>query len=110
MLYAIERKTAKGEIYKIFIYSLSFALLMSKKLPIDVAKSEEIIGREFYLTVVGYDAKDRMSERMEQVRTVRKLRRGFRDLVTRLRGREIHRFEDYDGSMIEVTDRQPHQL
>lgn len=83
---------------------------MSKTLSIEVTKPEEITGREFYLTVVGYDAKKQISERMEQVGTLRKLRRGFRDLVTRLRGKEIQRFEDYDGSMIEVTDRQPQQL
>jgi hypothetical protein len=100
-----------GEIYKIFIYSLSFALLMSeKRLPIDVTKPEEIVGKEFYLMVQGYDAKERMAERLADVSPLRKLRRGVRDLVTRLRGKEVHDFFDYDGSMMEVTDRQPHSL
>jgi len=83
---------------------------MANTLPIDTNKNYELIGREFYLAVVGYDAKKRISEPMQQLGSVRKLRRGFHDLVTRLRGKEISRFEDYEGSMIEVTDRQPHQL
>ena len=83
---------------------------MNEKLPIDITKPEEITGREFYLAVVGYEARDRLNKRMERVGTLRKARRGFQDLVTRLTGREIHQFGDYDGSMIEVTTRQPHQL
>ncbi len=83
---------------------------MTETLPINVTKPEEIIGREFYLAVTGDCAKERISGLSKQVSPIKKFRRGLRELIAQFKGDKTCRFEDCDGSMIEVTSRVPYQL
>ncbi|HLC50613.1 MAG TPA: hypothetical protein VJI97_04260 [Candidatus Nanoarchaeia archaeon] len=84
---------------------------MSNKLKIDLSRPEEFIGKEFYLIVWNSKIRQRRIESLSQNSGIlRRFQRSIGEVVNGLTGHTPSDPRDYDGSMIEVTLRQPHQL
>ena len=82
-----------------------------ERVPIDIAHPEQIVGHEFYLAISRNHLFEDIDARIQaNAGMLKKARRATRDLVNRLRGRERRDFTDYDGTMIEVTERQPRSV
>ncbi|MFA4820165.1 MAG: hypothetical protein WC613_04370 [Candidatus Aenigmatarchaeota archaeon] len=79
--------------------------------PIDVTHPEEFLEHEFYLIIPRDHLFEDIRARIEaRAGTFRRARQTTRNFVNDLFGRERADFTDYDGTMIEVVERQPHSL
>ncbi len=80
---------------------------------VDISNLNDAVGKEFYLAVGSYDSKIHTCEEIEKwiaSNPIRKFKRELKELFAKLRGREVRKFESYDGAMIEITSRQHHQI
>jgi len=87
---------------------------MSKKqdqIPIDITHPKEFLGHEFYLVI----ARDNL---FEDIRThlttnaeiLKKVKWAIQDLVDKAYGKKKVDFTDFDGAIIEITERQPRYI
>ena len=82
-----------------------------ERVPIDVNHPEQFLEHEFYLAISRDHLFEDIDARMQaNAGILRRAKWAARDLVNRLRRREQVDFTDYDGSMVEVAERQPHSL
>ncbi len=82
-----------------------------ESIPIDIEHAEEVLDHEFYVAIARTGLFEDISKEVEErASRFKKLRHTIGDLADKILRREREDINDYDGQMVQVTERQPHSV
>ncbi len=84
--------------------------MSEESLPIHATDLDDAVGKEFYLMVPGDSTKDRIAGYAKNRGCLSQVARAPFTLLRRLLGRKRLNFEDYDGSVMEVTAKEQYSI